>query len=511
MEIFDLLLQGLYVSILPANLVACTIGVIIGTLIGVLPGIDTISTIALLLPFSYTMTSTAALIMFAGIYYGSKYGGSTTSILLNVPGEAASVVTCLDGYPMSQRGRAGAALSVSAIGSFIASTIGVIGLTLFAPPLAQAALVFGPPEYFALALVGIIILTNLTGTSTLKSMMMVSTGIMLGTVGLDSLSGISRLTMGVPELDRGFELSILAMGIFGIGEILTVMTKPTTPPTLPSIKLRDLYPTKEEWRRSVPPMFRGGVVGFLVGLLPGPAATISSFASYALEKRLSKNPAEFGKGAIEGVAGPESANNSAVSATMIPLLSLGLPFCGATAILLSGFMIHGITPGPALITEQPGMFWGLIASMYIGNILLLIINLPLIGIFVQMLKTPLNILMPLIALLTLTGAYSINNSMSDLVLIVICGIIGFFLRRTGFEPGPLLIGVILGPSLEQGLVRGLIICDGNIWAMITRPISSMLLTIGALVIVYNTTSWFIKTNKRRKEASSSAGDHKAQG
>ncbi|MDF2874061.1 MAG: Tripartite tricarboxylate transporter TctA family protein [Sporomusa sp.] len=501
MEILNLLLQGFYVSIIPANLLACTIGVIIGTLVGVLPGIDTISTIALLLPFSYGMNSTAALIMFAGIYYGSKYGGSTTSILLNVPGEAASVVTCLDGYPMAQRGRAGAALAVSAIGSFIASTIGVIGLTLFAPPLAQAALAFGPPEYFALALVGLIILTNLTGTSTLKSTMMVVVGIMLGTIGLDSLSGISRFTMGFDELDRGFELSILAMGIFGIGEILTVMTKPTTPPSLPSIGLRDLYPTSEEWRRSVPPMFRGGIVGFLVGLLPGPAATISSFVSYALEKRFSKNPSEFGHGAIEGVAGPESANNSAISATMIPLLSLGLPFCGATAILLSGFMIHGITPGPALITQQPDLFWGLIASMYLGSVLLLIINLPLIGIFVQLLKTPLNILMPLIALLTLTGAYSINNSMSDLVWIVLFGIIGFFLRRTGFEPGPLLIGVILGPGLEQGLVRGLIICDGNIWAMLTRPIAGSIFAIGVLVILYNTTCWIIKINKRRRGAS----------
>ncbi|HWR42228.1 tripartite tricarboxylate transporter permease [Sporomusa sp.] len=499
MEILSLLLQGFTISIIPANLLACTIGVLIGTLVGVLPGIDTISTIALLLPFSYGMDSTAALIMFAGIYYGSKYGGSTTSILLNVPGEAASVVTCLDGYPMAQQGRAGAALAVSAIGSFIASTIGVIGLTLFAPPLAQAALAFGPPEYFALALVGLIILTNLTGTSALKSAMMVVFGIMLGTIGLDSLSGISRFTLGLDELDRGFELSILAMGMFGIGEILTVMTKPTAPPTLPSIRFRDLYPTKEEWRRSVPPMFRGGIVGFLVGLLPGPAATIASFVSYALEKRCSKNPAEFGYGAIEGVAGPESANNSAISATMIPLLSLGLPFCGATAILLSGFMIHGITPGPALITQQPDLFWGLIASMYIGSVLLLIINLPLIGIFVQMLKTPLNILMPLVALLTLTGAYSINNSMSDLLWIIVFGVIGFFLRRTGFEPGPLLIGVILGPGLEQGLVRGLIICDGNIWSLFTRPLSGSILALGALVILYNTTNWFIKANKRRRE------------
>jgi len=497
-----MLLHGFYISIMPANLLACTIGALIGTLVGVLPGIDTISAIALLLPFSYGMDSTAALIMFAGIYYGSKYGGSTTAILINVPGEAASVVTCIDGYPMAQKGRGGAALTVAAIGSFIAGTIGVIGLTLFAPPLAKAALAFGPPEYFALALVGLIVLTKLTGTSALKSTFMAVTGIMLGTIGLDSLSGISRFTFGIDELDRGFNLSILAMGIFGIGEILTVMAETNTQSSIPSIRLRDLYPTSEECRRSVAPIFRGGIIGFLIGLLPGPASTISSFASYALEKRCSKNPAEFGHGAIEGVAGPESANNSAISATMIPLLTLGLPFCGGTAILLSGFMIHGIIPGPALITQQPDLFWGLIASMYIGNLLLLIINLPLVGIFVQLLKTPLNILMPLVAVLTLTGAYSINNSVFDLMWIIFFGIIGFFLRRTGLEPAPLIIGIVVGPELEQGLVQGLIICNGSIWELFTRPLSGTILVLGILFILYNTISWHSKVNHLQKEVRS---------
>lgn len=496
-----MLLQGFYISIAPGNLLACTIGVLIGTLVGVLPGIDTVSTIALLLPFSYGMDGTSALIMFAGIYYGSKYGGSTTSILLNVPGEAASVVTCLDGYPMAQKGRAGAALAVSAIGSFVAGTIGIIGLTLFAPLLANAALAFGPPEYFALALVGLVVLTKLTGTSPLKSAIMATTGIILGTIGLDSLSGISRFTFGLEEMDRGFDLSILAMGIFGIGEILTVMTQPSTPITPPSIRFQDLYPTREEWQRSVTPMFRGGVVGFFVGLMPGPAATISSFVSYALEKRCSKTPAEFGHGAIEGVAGPESANNSAISATMIPLLSLGLPFCGATAILLSGFMIHGITPGPGLITQHPDLFWGLIASMYIGNLLLLIINLPLIGTFVKLLKIPLNILMPLVAVLTLTGAYAINNSISDLLWIAFFGVIGFYLRRAGFEPGPLLVGLILGPGLEQGLVRGLIICNGSLWSLFTRPLSGTILALGGIFVLYNLTNWFYKVSNDRKKAS----------
>ncbi|MBP2631935.1 MAG: protein of unknown function transrane [Firmicutes bacterium] len=498
-----MLLHGFSISIIPTNLLACTIGVLLGTLVGVLPGIDTISAIALLLPFSYNMDSTAALIMFAGIYYGSKYGGSTTSILMNVPGEAASVVTCLDGYAMAQRGRGGAALTVSAVGSFIAGTIGVIGLTLFAPPLAQSALAFGPPEYFAIALVGLIVLTKLTGTSTLKSILMVTIGIILGTVGLDSMSGISRFTFGIDELDRGFDLSLLAMGIFGIGEILTVMTESNTASKVPALRFRDLYPTREESKRSVVPIFRSGILGFLIGLLPGPSGTTSSFASYALEKYCSKNPAEFGHGAIEGVAGPESANNSANSATMIPLLTLGIPFCGGTAILLSGFMIHGIIPGPALITQQPDLFWGLIASMYVGNILLLIINLPLIGIFVQLLKTPIHILMPLVAVLTLTGAYTINNSVLDLTWIVFFGIMGFFLRRTGFEPAPLIIGIVIGPELEQGLIQSLIICNGSLTELLTRPIAGTILAIGSVFMLYHIIHWLINLKHRQKETISS--------
>lgn len=484
MEVLTMLLQGFIVSLTPGNLLACTVGVVIGTLVGVLPGIGTISAIALLLPFSSSMDSTASLIMFAGIYYGSKYGGSTTSILLNVPGETASVVTCLDGYPMAQQGRGGAALTVAAIGSFIAGTMGVVGLMLFAPPLAQAALAFGPPEYFALALVGLLMLANLTGTSAIKSALMVAIGIMLGTAGLDSLSGISRFTFGLGELDRGFDLSILAMGLFGISEIITVMTQPNTRVDRLKIRIADLYPTKEEWRRSVIPMLRGSVIGFIVGLLPGLTATIASFISYAAEKRCSKRPSEFGHGAIEGVAGPEAANNSAVAASMVPILSLGLPFCAATAILISGFMLHGIIPGPALITQYPSLFWGLIASMYIGNVLLLIINLPLIGLTVALLRTPLNILMPVVAVITLTGAYAINNSILDVVWVVGFGILGFLMRQAEFEPGPLIVGMVVGPELERGLIQGLIICDGSIWALITRPLTGIILAVGLSIVLY---------------------------
>lgn len=479
-----MLMHGFYISLQLPNLLACVAGVALGTLVGVLPGIGTIGAIALLLPFSYNLDITTSLIMFAGIYYGSKYGGSTTSILMNVPGETASVVTCLDGYAMAQKGRGGAALTVSAVGSFVAGTIGLIGLTLFAPPLAEAALAFGPPEYFALALVGLIVLTKLTGTSTTKSILMSIIGIILGTVGLDGLSGISRFTFGVDELDRGFDLSLLAMGLFGIGEILTVMASPHPPVKVKSIKLKELYPTREEIRRSNGPIWRGSFLGFLIGLMPGPAATTSSFISYAWEKYRSKKPDEFGKGAIEGVAGPESANNSAVSATMIPLLSLGLPFCGGTAILLSGFMIHGILPGPDLITQHPDLFWGLIASMYVGNVMLLIINLPLIGIFVQLLKTPMHILMPLVIVLTLTGAYAVNTSVLDLLWIILFGILGFFLNRTGFEPAPMIIGIVIGPELEQRLIQSLLLTDGHITQIFFRPISGTIFAVGGLFILY---------------------------
>lgn len=504
LEDISLLLQGLSISLQPSNLLACVIGVLIGTLVGVLPGIGTISAIALLLPFSYALDSTAALIMFAGIYYGSRYGGSTTSILMNVPGEVSSVVTCLDGYPMAKQGRAGAALAISAIGSFIAGTIGVIGLMLLAPPLAKGALAFGPPEYFSLALTGLIILAKLGGTSALKSALMATFGIMLGTVGMDGLSGISRFTFAFGELDRGLDISIIAMGLFGIGEVLFTLTQPNSQPSIPRVRFRDLYPTREEWKRSIAPILRGGITGFFIGLLPGPSGTISTFASYSLEKRCSKDPSRFGNGAIEGVAGPESANNAAISGTLIPLLSLGLPFCAATAILLSGFMIHGIIPGPSLINEHPDLFWGLIASMYVGNLLLLVINLPLIGIFVQLLRTPLNILMPLVSVITITGAYTINNSVADVIWVIGFGLLGFLFRRGGFDLGALVLGLVLGPEMERGLIQGLIIVDGSIWSLLTRPLSGTILALGALFLLHSAVKLYRSrpSHTRRENAAS---------
>lgn len=498
MEQLMLLMQGFYISITPVNLLACIIGVLVGTLVGVLPGIGPVGAIALLLPFSISMDVTTSLIMFAGIYYGSMYGGSTTSILLNVPGEASSIVTCLDGYEMAKKGRAGAALAVAAIGSFIAGTIGIVGLTFFAPVLAKFALLFGPPEYFAIAFLGLVMLTKMIGKSMLKGALMATLGLMLGTVGTDSLSGINRFIFGVDELQRGFDLSIVAMGIFGIGEVLDAMLQPSTNLELKSIRFRELYPSKEEWQRSVRPIFRGSIIGFLIGLLPGPAGVLSTLVSYVVEKRHSKNPEEFGQGAIEGVAGPESANNAASSATMIPLLSLGLPFSVVSAMLLSGFMTHGVIPGPNLISGHPDIFWGLVASMYIGNILLLIINLPLVGMFATILKTPMKILLPLIIMITLVGAYSINNSIFDLFLVITFGVLGFYMKRTEFKPAPLIIGLVLGPTMERGLTQGLIIGDGNLLSFFMRPISGSILVLALLLICYNIATWVAKCSHNRK-------------
>ncbi len=504
MDILSMLIDGFYVSIQPVNLLACTCGVLIGTLVGVLPGIGPLGAITLLLPVSLIMDATSSIIMFAGIYYGSMFGGSTTSILLNVPGESASLVTCIDGYAMAKKGRAGAALAIAAIGSLIAGTLGLVGLTFFAPVMAELALKFGPPEYFAIAAIGLLILMRLTGKSMLKSGFMVALGIMLGTIGLDSLTGISRFAFGIDTLQRGIEFAIMAMGVFGVGEILDTMVQTQEKRKVLPFKFRELYPNKEEWRRSVAPIFRGGLIGFLIGLIPGPSATMSTFVSYAVEKKHSKWPEEFGKGAIEGVAGPESANNAAASATMIPLLSLGLPFSASAAVMLSGFMLHGVVPGPMLISQNPDLFWGLIASMYIGNVLLLIINLPLVGIFTYLLKTPINILMPVVLMITITGAYSINNSVFDVMLLIIFGVLGFFMKQTGYEPAPLALGLILGPTLESGLAQGLIIGDGSIWFFFSRPISGTILWLGVALLIYHFANWFM-TWKQAKNYKSEVG------
>lgn len=479
---FSSLLAGFAVCFSWQNIMACIAGVMVGTLTGVLPGIGVTGAMALLLPLSYGMEATPATIMFAGIYYGAMYGGSTTSILVNLPGEAASVITCLDGNQMAKKGRAGAALTIAAIGSFIAGSIGLIGLTFCAPLLAKAALRFGPPEYFAIAMLGLVLLTNLTGKNAIKSFLMVLVGLMLSTIGVDSVAGINRLTFGIPSLMRGFEFGVVAMAVFGINDLLGTLVEPQEEIVIGHVKFRELYPSREEWRRSLGPILRGTVIGFLIGLMPGPAGTLSSFSSYSVEKKLSKHPEEFGQGAIEGVAGPESANNAASSAAMIPLLSLGLPFAPPAAMLLTGFIVHGITPGPTLITQHPEVFWGLIASMYIGNIFLVIINLPFVGAWASMLRTPANILMPIVMVVTFTGAFATNNSVTDMVALLVLGVFAYFVAKFGYSMAPLAVGIVLGSTIEKGLIQGMIICHGSVWEMLTRPLSGTILWLALIML-----------------------------
>ena len=482
MDIFTQLMQGFAVSLTGPNLLACTFGVVVGTLTGVLPGIGVTGTMALLLPISFGMDLTTALIMFAGIYYGAMYGGSTTSILVNLPGEAASVVTALDGYQMAKKGRAGAALTVSAIGSFVAGTLSLVALTFFAPLLAKAALKFGPPEYFAIALFGLVILTNLTGKNPLKSLLMVLVGIMLSTIGMDALTGARRFTFNIPDLMGGIEFGVLAMAVFGINELFTILVEPNEPIKVGKISLRELYPNKEEIKRSIGPIFRGSFLGFLIGLMPGPAGTLSSFGSYSLEKKWSKHPERFGHGAIEGVAGPESANNAASTAAMIPLLSLGLAFAPPAALLLTGFIVHGVQPGPTLITSHPNVFWGLVASMYIGNVILVVLNLPFVGVFASLLKTPARILMPIVMIITFTGAYATNNSLFDLALLLVFGLFAYFASKYGYSMAPLAVGLVLGSTIEKGMIQGMIICKGSFLELMKRPLAGTILALAALLV-----------------------------
>ena len=478
------LLHGFAVALTPINLVFAFIGVFLGTLVGVLPGIGPIGSMALLLGATYGLPPATALIMFAGIYYGSMYGGSTTSILVNIPGEASSVVTAIDGNKMARKGRAGAALSLAAIGSFIAGTIGLIILTLLAPKLAAAALKFGPPEYFAIAVFGLLVLSQLSGQGLLKSFIMVGLGLLLGTVGLDMITAQPRFTFGSVELQKGIDFVPIAMGLFGIAEVLKVAEeKLDEKQEIIRVKLRELLPNRDEVRRSVGPIVRGGFLGFLIGLIPGPAAVIATFLSYTLERKISKHQKEFGHGAPEGVAGPESANNSAAIGAFVPLLSLGIPFAPPTALLLSALMIHGITPGPLLITEHPEVFWGVIASMYIGNIMLLALNLPMVGLFVNVLRTPKNLLMPIILLLCIVGAFAINNSVTDLWIMLVAGIAGYILRKLKFSVAPLVLALVIGPMMENSLRQSLMLSQGSFSIFFTQPLSRALFILAGVVLI----------------------------
>lgn len=477
------ILFGFGVALSWENLLACFVGVLIGTLVGVLPGIGPLGAMALLLPSTMALGPTAALIMLCGIYYGAMYGGSTTSILVNVPGEAASVVTALDGYQMARRGRAGAALAIAAVASFVAGTVSLVGLMLFAPALSELALKFGPPEYCALTLLGFAVLSRLTGGSLVKSALMIAIGLALGTVGMEPMSGVSRFTFGSFELSQGVDLVPLAMGLFGIAEVLALVERRAGLPRPISVRLRELLPTRSEWHRATGPTLRGGVLGFFVGLVPGPAAVLSSFLSYSLERRLSRHPEEFGRGAVEGVAGPEAANNGATGGALVPLLALGIPFAPATAMLLGALILHGVQPGPLLMVHRPEMFWGVVASMYIGNVFLLILNLPFIGLFVRLLRLPQTWLLPIVVLLCLVGTYAVSNSMVDLWVLTIAGVAGWALRKFGFEPALIVLALVLGPILEKTFRQTLIMTRGDLGMMADRPITIGLLLFALAVVL----------------------------
>jgi len=478
------LLQGFSVALTPTNLFFGFLGALLGTVVGVLPGIGPIGAMALLLGATYSLPPATALIMFAGIYYGSMYGGSTTSILLNIPGEPSSVVTCLDGNQMARRGRGGAALFIAAVGSFVAGSIALVVLSWLAPILAEAALKFGPPEYFAIAVFGLLVLSQLSGQGLLKSFLMVGVGLLLSTVGMDVITGQPRFDFGTIGLKQGVDFVPVAMGLFGIAEILEVAKESLDDrKDIIRVKLRQLLPNKVETKRSVGPTLRGSVIGFMTGLIPGPAAVISTFLSYTLERKISKHPKEFGQGAPEGVAGPESANNASAVGAFVPLLSLGIPFAPPTALLLSAMMIHGVTPGPMLIKERPDVFWGVISSMYIGNFMLLVLNLPLVGIFLHVLRTPKNLLMPLILLLCVVGVFAVNNSVVDLWIMLVSGIGGYFLRKMDFSVAPLVLALVIGPMMENALRQSLMLSLGSFDIFFTQPLSRALFILAGVILI----------------------------
>jgi len=482
MEFLSNILTGFQVTFQPINLLYCFVGVFLGTLIGVLPGIGPSGTISILLPVTFKISPVSSIILLAGIYYGAMYGGSTTSILVNVPGEAASVITCLDGYQMARQGRAGPALGIAAFGSFIAGTFSVIGLMCLSLPLSRFALAFGPPEYFALIILGITLLTYLTQKSIAKSLMVAAFGFLLSFIGIDMISGNARYTFGIPGLMSGLSILPIAMGLFGVGEVFQSMAAPEQR-TIFETKLRGLLPNRQDWKDSWKPITRGSLLGFFWGIIPGASSVSATFVSYALEKGCSKHPEKFGRGAIEGVAAPESANNSAFGGGLVPLFALGIPPSVVTALLFSALMIHGIQPGPFLIPEHPDVFWGLVASMYLGNIMLLIINLPLIGIWVQVLKVPQFALLPFILLFCIVGVYSINNSFFDVGVMMLFGVLGYLMKKFDYELTPLVFLFILGPILEQSLRRSLMLSGGSFLIFFTRPVSASLLILSGLVIL----------------------------
>ena len=479
--------QGFATAFEPARVLYCLLGVVVGTVVGVLPGLGPAATIALLLPATYRLDPVSAVIMLAGIYYGSQYGGSTTSILIRIPGESSSLVTCYDGYEMTRQGRAGAALGMAAIASFVAGTAAVGGLMVVAPLLGRFALAFGPAEYASLMILGLTLVAWLGGASLLRSLAMAVTGLLLATVGQDPVAGVERFTFGTQALLDGIDLVPVFMGLFGIAEVLETMERPPDRQRLPAPT--GLWPTRRDFRDAAAPVARGTVLGFLLGVLPGGGATIASIASYVTEKRFAKNRARLGQGAIEGVAGPEAANNAAATGSFIPLLTLGIPANVVMAMMLAALTLHGIRPGPLLVTERPDLFWGVIASMYLGNALLLILNLPLVGLFIQILRVPYPVLAPLILLFCLIGSYSVTGQVAEVATMVGFGVGGYLLRKLGFDGAPLVLALILGRPLEESLRQALQISQGSFAVFVTHPIALVLLLAAAASLAAPALAW----------------------
>lgn len=486
----------------PTYLLLAVAGVVLGTLVGVLPGIGPIGAMSVLLGMTTQLGPGGSLILFAGIYFGATYGGSTTSILLNVPGEASSVVTALDGHQMTKRGRAGPALAIAAVSSFVAGTIAIFGLMMFAPWLSEVAVELGPPEYLALCVAGLLLLAALSSGSTAKAIVMIGAGLAVGTVGIDPAAGDLRFTFGSDVLAEGFSFIALVMGVFGVAEALTLAGRRWRPEPVKAPKLRELLPSRRESRDAAPAALRGSVIGFLLGLVPGPAAVLSTFASYVTERKISRRPESFGAGAVQGVAGPEAANNAAAGAAFVPLLVLGIPFAPTMALVLAALLLNGIVPGPTFVADQPELFWTVIAAMYIANFMLLVLNLPMVGLFTRLLAIPPQALMPFVIGLCIVGVYAENNSMFDVVVMLVAGLLGFLLRRSGFGMAPFVLAVVLQPTLEISLRQTLVYSDGNPGYLLGRPIAMVIFALVVLAVAVSAR----RALRGRKQQRLAAGD-----
>ena len=507
MELLANLALGLETAITPVNLFYCFAGVFLGTFVGVIPGVGPLAAISMLFPITFYLDPTAALIMLAGIYYGTTYGGSTASILLNIPGATSAAVTCLDGYPMAQKGRAGVALFMTTIASFVGGSFGIVILSLFSPLIAEYALTFGPAEYFALMVLGLVAASTIANASPSKGLAMVVFGMLIATVGTDSQSGVGRFTFGSMSLLEGFGISAMAMGLFGIGEILSsVGATRNAKIDATSAQMKNMMPTRDDWRRSWMPGIRGSSIGAFFGALPGTGPSIAAFMAYAVEKRVSKTPERFGTGAIEGIVAPETANNAADQTAFIPTLTLGIPGSATMALMLGALMVHGIQPGPTLIAEQPALFWGLVMSFWIGNLILLVLNLPLIGLWVRLLLIPYHYLYPAILVFVCIGAYSVRANPVDVIMVLGFGVLGYVMRLADLPAAPLLLGFVLGPLVETQFRRAMVLSRGDFTAVIDRPIAGTVLAISALLLV-----WTLISGLRRRRRQSAEDRHTALG